>query len=106
MVSFVCRLLTFEYRTTVECQSEVEGVCYTFSGTLFVFGDLANEREAQLVVLPAIQRYVQGRTNWTAVDPRLLDLVYVVSQNGEIMPPEPLPGTPTIAPSLGTSLCE
>lgn len=85
----------------MECLSEVEGVCYTFAGTLFVFGDLANEREAEAVVLPAIQQYIQGRTNWTDVDPRLLDLVYVVSQNGEIMPPEPLPSSPTTGPTIG-----
>lgn len=66
-----------------------------------MFGQLANERQAQLVVLPAIQRYIQGRTNWTAVDPRLLDLVFVISQNGEILPPEPLPDTPTTAPTIG-----
>ena len=83
----------------MECLSEVQGDCYTFSGSLFVFGDLANDRQAQQVVLPAIQRYIQGRTDWSELDPRLLDVIYVVSQDGEIVPPEPLPGIPTIAPT-------
>ena len=78
--------------------SEVEGVCYTFLGSLFVFGDLANDNEAEQVLQPAIQRYVQGRTNWSELDPRLLDVVYVVSQGGQIVLPDPLPGTPTMAP--------
>ena len=85
----------------MECLSEVEGVCYTFSGTLFVFGNLANDREAQEVLLPAIQRYIQGRSNWTDLDPRLLDIVYVISENGQVLPPDPLPGTPTAAPTTG-----
>lgn len=86
---------------TVDCMSEVEGVCYTFVGTLFVFGDLANDREAQDVLLPSIQRYIQGRSNWTAVDSRLLDVMYVISEDGQVMPPEPLPGTPSRAPTSG-----
>ena len=83
----------------MECVSEVQGDCYTFSGSLVVFGDLANDQQAQEIVLPSIQRYIQGRTEWSQVDSRLLDVVYVVLQDGEIISPEPLPGTPTIAPN-------
>lgn len=84
----------------VECVSDVAGDCYTFSGTLFVFGDLATDIEAQEVVLPSIQRYIQGRSDWTEIDSRLLDVVYVISENGQIILPEPLPGTPTSSPTL------
>ena len=85
----------------MDCLSEVEGVCYTFVGNLFVFGDLANDREAQNVVLPSIQRYIQGRTDWTDLDSRLLDVVYVISENGQVLPPELLPNTPTRVPTTG-----
>ena len=82
----------------MECVSEEQGDCYTFSASLFVFGNLANDRQAQEVVLPSIQRYIQGRSEWSEIDPRLLDVVYVVLQDGEIVSPEPLPGTPTVSP--------
>lgn len=91
----LCRI----FFCTVDCLSEVEGECYTFLGTLFVFGDLANDRQAEEVVLPAVQRYIQGRSDWTGIDSRLLDIVYVVSVDGELVPPPPLPGTPSEAPT-------
>ena len=79
----------------------MEGVCYTFVGTLFIFGDLANDRQAQNVLLPSIQRYIQGRTNWTALDSRLLDVIYVISENGQVLPPERLSAKPTTTPTAG-----
>ena len=102
-------LLTCALFLPVDCLSEEQGDCYTFSNRLFVFGDLATDSEAQEVVLPAIQRYIQGRTEWSDVDPRLLDVVFVVAQDGEVVLPDPLPGTPTIspvtrAPSIGKIL--
>lgn len=83
----------------MDCLSDIQGDCYTFSGSLFVFGDLANDPVAQEVVLPSIQRYIQGRTDWNDLDARLLDVVYIILQDGEIVLPDTLPGTPTTAPT-------
>lgn len=86
----------------VDCVSNVPGVCHTFAGRMYVTGNIANSEEAEEIVLPSIQRYIQSRSTWTAVDPRILDIVYLISDDGEIVEPPPLPGTPTVAPSPAT----
>lgn len=83
----------------VECFSDVVGVCFTFSGRMFVAGDFATVQEAEDIVLPEVQRYLQSGADWGSIDPRILDIVYLVSDDGQLGTPEPLPGAPTLAPT-------
>jgi hypothetical protein len=86
----------------VDCVSSVAGVCHTFAGRMYVTGNVANSVEAEEAVLPSLQRYIQSRSTWNTIDPRILDIVYFISDGGEIVEPPPLPGTPTVAPSPAT----
>ena len=83
----------------MECLSEVEGDCYTVLGTMFVFGTLVNDAEAAGIVVPKIQKYIQGKSDWTNVDARLLDVIYVMSEDGTVALPPDVLDTPTTSPS-------
>jgi hypothetical protein len=79
--------------------SAATGVCYTFLGSLFVFGTLANNQVAESIILPEIQRYITAKTDWRNVDARLVDVIYVVGGDGGITTAPPLTFAPTVAPN-------
>jgi hypothetical protein len=84
---------------TVDCLSAATGVCYTFLGSIFVFGSLATDQVAEDVILPEIQRYITAQMDWRSVDARLVDVIYVVGGDGGIATAPPLTFTPTVAPN-------